>query len=132
MSLTQLLACSMDSGVVLSLCGDKIAASPKHRLTDHLRTLVASHRGELIEHLQEQQEERLAIMLEGCGYAPDTQLPTEVVSGLLSGDMTLVDSVTEDPPRVRRLIGCGFPGKPTPSPPQSISGTPWWEMPASG
>ena len=51
MSLTQLLACSFDSGVVLSLCGNKIAASPKHRLTDHLSTLVASHRDELIEHL---------------------------------------------------------------------------------
>ena len=132
MSLTQLLACSMDSGVVLSLYGDKIAASPKHRLTAHLRTLVASHRGELIEHLLEQQEERLAIMLEGCGYAPDTQLPSEVVSGLLSGDMTLVDSTTEAPPRVRRLIGCGFSGKPNPSPPEPISGTPWWEMPANG
>ena len=127
MSLTQLLACSLDSGVVLSLCGDKIAASPKHRLTDDLRTLVASHRDELIEHLLEQQEERLAIMLEGCGYAPNTKLPSEI----LSGDEVLVNSATEDPPKVKRLIGCGFPAKPTPSPPKSIIGPPWWEMPAS-
>jgi hypothetical protein len=64
----EILDIAKAAGVRLRVDGDKLAASPRERLTDDLRELIRGHRAELLRALAASQAEASGVNCMGCQH----------------------------------------------------------------